>query len=108
MATISNTIGRLAAQVDALQKEIARLASLPEDNYESGAVVRFTHTFGATFDSDGRSYDYAAIKAIGKWYPTGGAGSATGTPRKSMTWEDLLGFADDGSLQIASCFRPVR
>jgi hypothetical protein len=76
----------LAAEIQALKtwpKEPASTFDGPP------AVVIFTKAYGG-----GRPYDYAAIKAAGRWYVTGKATS--GAP-KSFSWEELLDFVDSAT-----------
>lgn len=76
---------------DVLRREAARLLeqaeqleSLPDDDFENGNVITFTKTMG------GRTYDYAAIKAVGKWFRTG---RQIGHHQSGyLKWNELLDF----------------
>jgi hypothetical protein len=54
-------------------------ARFGDDDFEEEAVI----TFSRTFDSSGRTYHYAAIKAGGKWWLTGRTSGC-------LTWGDLI------------------
>ncbi len=86
----------LATRIQALQAELTRVECEPEDEYPAGTIVKFEHLFSP----GGRSYSYAAIKAnhVGAecWYRTG-SGAGVGPGR--MTWEEVLVWAEPGSLK---------
>lgn len=84
----------VAARIQALQAELVRLESVP-DQPSLGSVVKFTRTFAG-----GRSYTYAAIKAtVGGtgWYRTG-SDPEGGVCR--VSWEALVDIADPGSIRL--------
>lgn len=61
-----------------LEARLARYASLPQDDYDNGAVVVFEKKFNKT----GIVYTYACVKGGGYWFVSGD------TNRR--TWEGLL------------------
>lgn len=89
---------RFEAQADAARGRAAYLDSLPKDEYDEGTAVVFTHTFA---DSS-RVYSYAAIKCKDFWYTTGPMGG-----NEARTWQNLLAFADEGSLYWCPTAEPV-
>ena len=69
----------LRRQIATLADELARLESRPQEPDE-GSVIRFQAMFPDSFD---RRYNYAAIRAGGRWYTTGKG------PQR-VTWDGLL------------------
>jgi hypothetical protein len=73
---------------DVLRREAARLLAeaerldeeaKPKDRFVDGTIIRFTKVY------DGRPFDYAALKAAGRWY-------LTGRRTVGMTWDRLVLF----------------
>lgn len=89
MSAENPRITRLATQIEALQAEMARLATLPIEPKDETATV----TFSVQFSGQGPVYTYAARKARGKWFTTGPQGG--GTPR---TWDSLVGWIDQSNV----------
>lgn len=79
-------IARLQTQIEALQLELARVSSLPEDDFDNHAVIMFEKQYVG----QGRSYTYVALKAGAKWYMTG-----RNRGLFAMTWEELTDFIGD-------------
>jgi hypothetical protein len=79
-------VEQLARQSAVIQEHLAILDSLPEDDFEDGAVF----TFIKTFYPGGRRYTYAVIKYNGLWSTTGPASP------KSITWDELMEFVSTG------------
>jgi hypothetical protein len=77
-----NTRSFWEGQVELALAKLAELSAYGEDNFEEGAVIRFTYIFRP----HGTEYSYAAIKCNNLWYTTG--------PRapKAYTWEDLVAW----------------
>jgi hypothetical protein len=70
-----------ARRLEIIQSEIDAIASMPEDDFEPGSVIRFDRTF----NSGSKVYSYAAIKTSeGLWSTTGPKSP------KNYTWVDLL------------------
>lgn len=82
----------LRREAAALLAEAERIESLPRDTHSSGTVIKFHHSFG-----DGSNiYDYAAIKARGRWFITqDGSWISSMGP---LTWDELLDFANVGGI----------
>jgi len=92
---------RRAASLDAeaakARARAAYLESLPQDVYDEGTVVVFTHTF-----PQGGTYSYGAVKCRDSWYTTGPRGG-----NEARTWQNLCQFADEGSLYWCPTAEPV-
>lgn len=80
-------------QIRALSLELARIEAQPNDDFDNGAVITFVKTFSAQDEYTRRTrggahgpFTYAAVKAGGKWYVTGGSG-----PQRA-TWTTLWDF----------------
>jgi hypothetical protein len=78
--------------IDAMYKRAAEadgVLNALEQKYSpdlpDGSVVAFHLTFGA-----GRTYSYAAIRAIGQWFPTGKI-AGNQSVGDGLPWSDLLG-----------------
>lgn len=86
---LAASMRQLAAEAAALDAAEQLAAILPtEDRFPDGAVIRFRKQYGPA----GKHYQYAAIRAAGKWYTTGAGSSLRndGTTRgSSCYWEDL-------------------
>jgi len=74
-------------RIDALTDELARLESMPEDDFKEGDVVWFNKYFNGGCGLD-KPYTYVALKTGGCWWLTGN--NQTGSRRK---WEEILEFA---------------
>lgn len=82
-------IDRLQSQIDSLQRELARISSLPEDDFEDHAVIMFEKKFGGS----PAVYTYVALKAGRRWHLTGKAGNVG-----PKTWDELCEFIGDFDL----------
>lgn len=71
---------RFRAEVDRRRK-ILEWFSYGTDPHDEGTVIKFERRFKLS----AKTYNYAAIKAGGKWYVTGGAES----PQR-VTWDEFL------------------
>jgi len=89
----------LMRQASILIEEAARLRSMPQDVFENGDVIQFTHTFQQKYP-----YTYVAIKSSRGWYTTGRGGPSEYSPvppaklPRISTWEQIVDWADEGSL----------
>jgi hypothetical protein len=74
-------------EIEQLQAKLAAVESIPEDVYDTGAVVIFLKRF----NEGGLTYTYAAVKGGGFWY-------LTGSPQR-YTWNTLTDklYGDIGS-----------
>lgn len=88
-------LDRLQAQIERLQAEADRIASLPAEPDVESPTIWFEKTFGRQ-DGHAPRYTYAAVKAgDGKWYTTGPK-----TP-KGYTWAELIEWiTGDGDADI--------
>lgn len=83
---IKSEVDRHMRIVDNLWNEFDRVAVLPEDDFEDGAVIQFEKTFTSG------TYQYAAIKAKGLWYTTGPLSP------KAYTWDRLIDFIGSNTI----------
>jgi hypothetical protein len=75
---------RMLARAEALEK-------VPQqDIFEDGQVITFTKTFSG----DDIEYNYAAIRANGRWYNT-----STKTRTQCLSWTELLDFIQVHNLE---------
>lgn len=86
----------IQAELERLQKELFDLQRFPEDTFEDGTVARFSVT-----DIHEKSWTFAAIKYVGKWY------MSTSIGEKVVTWEKLCKLAGDNPIEIASAWQTV-
>jgi len=87
--------------VKALRKKIGRTRG-SQDQFTDGTVIRWVSN-----GSRGQAYTYAALRAAGLWWITGGAGFY-GSPAK--TYEDLskiLARGDVSDVVVASAWTTV-
>lgn len=70
-----------------LKEKMALVERFGADTFENGTVVKFSKKF----NDNGITYDYAAIKADGKWFTT-----ATLTGSSVFTWEEFLAWLVSG------------
>lgn len=105
-AQIDNEIAQAEKRLERLYRRQEQLASRPEDVYNDGAVL-VVHTHNVVDRSAGvlgwaseRAYDYALIKAAGRWYVTG---QFTG----GLDWDKVLDLAEGGEMWEATDFVQV-
>lgn len=78
----------IESRIASLEGELAELEKFGEDIYEDGEVLIFSLRF-----SEVKKYRYAAIKAAGKWFITGGK-----NPGSYLSWDDLTDFWRRGNV----------
>lgn len=81
-------VDRIQAQIDALQRELAKAALVPEDDFENLAVIFFEKRFGGS----SRTYHYVALKIGSMWFLTGKSHGPGSYPK---TWDTLCEFIGD-------------
>ena len=82
-----------------LEAELAQIEQYGADEFKDGAVIRWRKRF----NTSGRKYTYAALKAGGRWYLTNRSGSA-------LSWDDLVALLnEDGvtKVKVATGWREI-
>lgn len=78
---------RLSREVEQLERRLALMRKFAlEDPYEDGDVLAFIRRLG------GKDYQYAALRAAGRWWITGVK------ERSWRSWDDLVAWLTDGKL----------
>lgn len=81
----------LESMIEMAQAEISRREKMPVEPVDAYLV-----TFKFQFAGEGRVYTYAAIRANGVWYATGGVVSR---PLQGVSWEVMINhFLDRGKI----------
>src|SRR5690348_5907332 len=102
-AALRRRARRLLDQADRLQDELdARQARLDQYGAEppEGSVVVFTKAF----KQGGQRYSYAAIRVRQLWYLTSSITLRSPAPK---SWVQLIEFADDNLIKLATEFKEL-
>jgi hypothetical protein len=85
----------LRRQMDVLAAELARVESLPKDDWPVGTVIAFDKTFGGLKGST--VYRYTAVKYADSYRDLPGYWSLTGRDGNHvrLSWEQVLDFVSE-------------
>ena len=83
----------IARRIARLQEQLDYLESLPEDDFDNGAVISFTKKFRGNVE-----YTYVALKAGNRWW-------LSGTRQAGVhSWDELIRFIAHDEIEMPDIF----
>jgi hypothetical protein len=99
IAKLRGELEEMLAKVTGMVAVVERFGGEPGE----GTVIKFEHTFrNGTFEDEGKTYEYVAVRKFGKWFMSGRSFAG-----RAVKWAELLEFIGEGRAWVCSEFTEV-